>query len=112
MIDEFNWQLCLYENRHDSIPAYRCEEPVSSIAPVSNDKRVATFKNDITVLEQTYGKLYPGKTIKIDLGSACSLLHRERHRTDAFSRLVKFLSQEYQTNLIITSRKKQNYDIY
>lgn len=114
MIDNIFWQLTLCEERHDLTPTYQedsmiePQEHESAITPGTNDRSVIktnSLENDVKILTETYGPLFPEKYIEIDLESACTLLHRHRHRIDAFSRLIKYLYQNYQTTLKITSRK-------
>lgn len=116
MTDIFEWQLSLCEEGHAPIPTYQ-EDPMVkqqtqafAITPDTNDRSVITrnitsLDEDIRVLTETYGSLCPAKCIEIDLDTACTLLHRDRRRVDAFGRLIKHLYQNYQTTLKITSRK-------
>ena len=113
MIDEFEWQINLYSERHDLTPICQedscCEQEESAITPSTKDRSVITKTNsledDVKILTDTYGSLCQAKYIEIDLDTACTLLHRDRRRVDAFSRLCKYLFQTYQTTLKITSRK-------
>lgn len=115
MIDEFSWQLTLSEDNINCSQSYQEDSNVdalqdeieSTITSNIKDKRVRknTIEDDVNILIDVYGELFPSKLIEIDLNEACRLLNRERHRIDAFSRLVKYLYKEYQTTLKITSRK-------
>ena len=114
MIDEFSWHLTLsedklvdYTNTNLKKTIIEQKEDDFSISPKINDKRVKknTLEEDVKILIETYGELYPSKHIEIDLGSARNLLHRDRKRIDAFARLIKYLNKKYQTTLKITSRK-------
>lgn len=110
MTDIFEWQLSLCEEGHVSILTYQedSKEQESAITPSTNDRSVIKtndLENDIKILIETYGELCPAKYIEIELETACTLLHRDRRRIDAFSRLIRYLYREYQTTLKITSRK-------
>lgn len=114
MIDEFSWQFTLYEDKLVDYTNPSLEDTIIeqkdngfSISSEANSKRVKknTLEDDVKILTENYGELYPSKQIEIDLGSACNLLHRDRKRLDAFARLIKYLNKKYQTTLKITSRK-------
>lgn len=112
MIDDFAWQLNLYNERQglSSICQEDSKRHESAVTPDTTERSVtpqSALANDIQVLTNTYGVLYPAKEITIDLGTACKLLGRHRKRVDAFSRLQKYLSKEYQVTLKITSRKNR-----
>lgn len=106
-MDIFHWQLSLCSEGQGSIPTCQEDSKESVVTPDTTEESVATspFDKDIQVLTEKYGELCPAKEIVIDLDTACELLGRDRHRVDAFTRLQRYLFQQYQVNLRITSRK-------
>lgn len=108
MIDEFSWQLSLYSERQGSSTIYQEDlHKESNVTPDTTPRSVtpSSLQDDIMVLTEIYGELYPGKVIELPLDYACTLLGRTRHRVDAFARLQNYLWNKYQTELKITSRK-------
>lgn len=80
-----------------------------------DEKCVATFKTDLTPIEQDVMSLkqYIGETgfksglyIDITLQDLLSVVPRKRRRTDAYTTLVRHLNDEYNINLTIKSNKK------
>ncbi len=108
MIDEYEWQLSLCSGSYPTCQEDSVDhQPESVVTPDTTIGSVTakSVANDIKVLTDRYGSLIPAKLITIDLDTACELLGRDRHRVDAFSKLQRYLYQEYQVTLKITSRK-------
>lgn len=88
------------------MPDTTYEKKITKETDSATGKRGKSFaSNDVDVLQQTYGELRPGMVITIELEKAVKLLGRSRVRVDAFSRLKKVLHEQYEVELIITSRK-------
>ena len=64
------------------------------------------YQHEIEVLKQKYGEL-EGLTIDITLRKMLELIPRQRKRSDAYKGLVRYLRDEYNCELRITSRKSQ-----
>ena len=62
------------------------------------------YQHEIEVLKQRYGEL-EGLTIDIRLGKLLELIPKPRKRSDAYKGLVRYLRDEYNCELRITSRK-------
>ena len=66
------------------------------------------FKNDIEALKNHVGEdLVTGLCIKISLQEILTVIPRERHRTDAYQSLVKYLKDEMGVILSIEGRNIQ-----
>jgi len=88
------------------MPDTTYEKKLTKETDSATGKRGKSFaSNDVDVLQQTYGELKSGMVITIELEKAVKLLGRTRVRVDAFSRLKKVLHEQYNVELIITSRK-------
>lgn len=57
------------------------------------------------LLAKTHGPLGSGVRIELGLQEALRLFPRKRKRVDAYSKLIRKVREEYNTELIITSRK-------
>lgn len=108
MIDDFEWQVRLSEGiiTHSTTSQEEYSTEESTTPP---DSKVKELEDEAKIIASTYGELIPGKNIEIPLGVACNLLHRERHRVDAFTHLAKYLHDNYQVTLKIISRKTKDY---
>ena len=63
------------------------------------------FESDIEVLKKRFGEFHVGKVIEITLQDLLTICPRNRRRTDAYDRLVKYVYKIYGVTLIIKSQK-------
>ena len=68
------------------------------------------FEKDIQALKEFVGEsgFQPGTKISLTLQEMLKIAVRERARTDAYSSLIRFLKDELDIELIITSNKTKN----
>ena len=64
-----------------------------------------TLDEEILLLARTYGPIGSGVRIELGLQEALKLFPRKRKRVDAYSKLIRKVREEYNAELIITSRK-------
>lgn len=110
MIDQFTWQLncvAMMSNIVNTCQEDSSEKKQKSIITPSTSKEsvINPLEKEAKILSDKYGELSKDKVLEIDLNTACSLLGKTRHRVDAFNRLGKYLKDNYQVTLKITSRK-------
>ena len=83
-----------FPNRQDSTP---------DVSKKSVD--IDTNEDEVVRLARLHGPLASGKRIELTLQQALQEFPRKRQRTDAYNGLIKRVKAEYDTDLIITSRK-------
>lgn len=66
------------------------------------------FRGDVESLKSFVGNenWKPGLEIKLELKDLLALCPRERRRSDAYKKLIAYLKDECQINLIIKTKKK------
>lgn len=64
-----------------------------------------TLEDEILLLARTHGPVGSGVRIELGLQEALKLFPRKRKRVDAYSKLIRKVREEYNTELIIKSRK-------
>ena len=66
------------------------------------------YRDDVEKLRSYVGddNWKPGLTIELELRDLLSICPRERRRSDAFSKLIAYLKDEQQIELIIKTKKK------
>lgn len=82
---------------------------VPDVIEKSNKKVIVPlkFRKDIEALEEYIeSSLTPGLCIEVSLAEILSICPRERKRSDAYSGLKKFLSDEMGVTLTIKSNRK------
>ena len=83
-------------------------QQVEAVVPDESEKKDSTtedkYKSEAEVLKKRYGEL-KGLTIDITLGKLLELIPKQRKRSDAYKGLVRYLRDEYNCQLRITSRK-------
>lgn len=67
-----------------------------------------TLEDEILLLAREYGPLGSGVKIELGLQEALKLFPRKRKRVDAYGKLIRKVREEYNAELIITSRKTKN----
>lgn len=79
----------------------------NTVTSDDSNKSVADYTNEDEVvrLARLHGPLASGKRIELTLQQALQEFPRKRQRTDAYNGLIKRVKAEYDTDLIITSRK-------
>lgn len=78
------------------------------LSAAEDDGPELTLEDEILLLARTYGPLGSGVKIELDLHEALKLFPRKRKRVDAYSKLIRKVREEYNAELIITSRKTKN----
>ena len=66
---------------------------------------IDTNEDEVVRLARLHGPLASGKRIELTLQQALQEFPRKRQRSDAYNGLIKRVKAEYDTDLIITSRK-------
>ena len=66
------------------------------------------FRNDVENLKSFVGdeNWKPGLAIELELKELLSICPRDRKRSDAFKKLIAYLKDEHQIELIIKTKKK------
>lgn len=67
-----------------------------------------SLDEETLILAREYGPLGSGVRIELDLHEALRLFPRKRKRVDAYSKLIRKVREEYNAELIITSRKTKS----
>lgn len=67
-----------------------------------------TLDEEMLLLAREYGPIGSGVRIELDLHEALKLFPRKRKRVDAYSKLIRKVREDYNAELIITSRKTKN----
>ena len=67
-----------------------------------------SLDEETLLLAKTYGPIGSGVRIELDLHEALRLFPRKRKRVDAYSKLIRKVREEYNAELIITSRKTKS----
>ena len=80
------------------------------LSQAAEDGPELTLDEEILLLARTYGPIGSGIRIELSLQEALKLFPRKRKRVDAYSKLIKRVHDEYNAELIITSRKTKNND--
>ncbi len=82
------------------------EESSSSAPKLKASKRVPDdFSADVDAIQKKYGKFSTGRCIEAKLQDLLLICPRKRPRIDAYQKLIDFLAEKYDVNLIIKSRK-------
>lgn len=81
------------------------EGPGATSSGCSSVAEDSPFAADVKALRDFNYGLKAGDVIKMTLQEALSVMPRKRPRTDAYKALVKWLSEEKDIELIITSNK-------
>ena len=79
------------------------QEPTPDVSKKSVD--IDTNEDEVVRLARLHGPLASGKRIELTLQQALQEFPRKRQRSDAYNGLIKRVKAEYDTDLIITSRK-------
>ena len=71
------------------------------------------FEKDIQALKEFIGdsSFHPGTKISLTLQEMLRIVVRERARTDAYFSLIRFLKNEMDIDLVVTSNKTKNKEI-
>lgn len=90
--------------------APRDETPKESKTIIRKTIVPEKFEKDIQALKEFVGEsgFQPGTKISLTLQEMLKIAVRERARTDAYSSLIRFLKEEMDIELIITSNKTKN----
>lgn len=67
-----------------------------------------SLDEETLILAREYGPLGSGVKIELGLQEALKLFPRKRRRVDAYGKLIRKVREEYNAELIITSRKTKN----
>ena len=67
-----------------------------------------SLDEETLILAREYGPLGSGVKIELGLQEALKLFPRKRKRVDAYSKLIRKVREDYNAELIITSRKTKN----
>ena len=82
-------------------------QDVVAVVPDESEKKdsaIDKYKSEAEILKKRYGEL-EGLIIDIRLGKLLELIPKPRKRSDAYKGLVRYLRNEYNCELRITSRK-------
>jgi len=77
-----------------------CNKDSSTEAPIM----ALSLEDEINVLARHFGGLVSGNTYEIELRELLSICPRQRRRADAYYLLKKLLKDQYNVELVITSR--------
>jgi hypothetical protein len=75
------------------------------ITPESVPKMIDDEDPEIVLLARKYGPLKNGLKIELTLQEALELFPRKRRKCDSFRSLIKRVKKEFDTDLIISSKK-------
>lgn len=84
-------------------------QDVVAVVPNESEKKdsaIDKYKSEAEILKKRYGEL-EGLTIDCTLRKMLDLIPKPRKRSDAYKGLVRYLRDEYNCELRITSRKSQ-----
>ena len=95
-----NARLDLVEQHQVAVPAGDKEERL-------NSRRIEKkqYEEEVSILASHFGGLQAGTGLCITLQELLALIPRQRKRRDAYRRLVSYLSDTYNIELKINSRK-------
>lgn len=65
------------------------------------------YKSDIEALTLKFGELKSGIIIEIELKTALEIMPRKRKRSDAYKMLQKWLCENMNIKLVVTSKKSR-----
>ena len=108
----FGDSQCSYPSRQDiytsAAPDVNKESSKENeMLSTEEEGREQTLDEEIILLARTYRPIGSGVRIELSLQEALKLFPRKRKRVDAYSKLIRKVREEYNTELIITSRKKK-----
>ncbi len=78
------------------------------LSQAAEDGPELSLDEETLILAREYGPLGSGVRIELDLHEALKLFPRKRKRVDAYGKLIRKAREEYNTELIITSRKTKS----
>ena len=78
------------------------------LSQAAEDGPELTLDEETLILAREYGPLCSGVRIELDLHEALKLFPRKRKRVDAYSKLIRKVREDYNAELIITSRKTKS----
>ena len=79
-----------------------------TLSAAVDDGPELTLDEEMLLLAREYGPLGSGVRIELDLHEALKLFPRKRKRVDAYSKLIRKVREDYNAELIITSRKTKS----
>lgn len=94
---------------HSFFGGFQGDSSKPSVATCQEDNpktsKPEKYKSEIQALTDYFGELKSGVCIEIELSDLLQIIPKERKRVDSYSGLVKYLKENRDITLKITSRK-------
>ena len=103
------WTSLFGEGKTNIATTPQTAKPIRKVDSSTEAPVVAlTLEDELNILARHFGGIVSGNTYEIELRELLSICPRQRKRADAYYLLKKLLKDQYNVDLVITSRTNKN----
>lgn len=103
------WNSLFGEGKTTIATTPQTAKPIRKVDSSTEAPVVAlTLEDELNILARHFGGIVSGNTYEIELRELLSICPRQRKRADAYYLLKKLLKDQYDVDLVITSRTNKN----